>query len=99
MYQYQAGLPPYLFNSFSVAVLTIAGCVILAALAGFGLARFSIPYKEVFFIILRHDDTVPDAAHSVVHHVLKTRDAKYADRARHHSHRNSVTFQHLSHAS
>jgi multiple sugar transport system permease protein len=52
MYQYQAGLPLYLFNSFSVAVLTISGCVILAALAGFGLARFFIPYKEVFFIIL-----------------------------------------------
>jgi multiple sugar transport system permease protein len=52
MYRYQAGLPLYLFNSFSVALLTIAGCVVLAALAGFGLARFSIPYKEVFFITL-----------------------------------------------
>jgi len=52
MYQYQAGLPLYLFNSFSVAVMTIAGCVMLASLAGFGLARFSIPYKEFFFIIL-----------------------------------------------
>jgi multiple sugar transport system permease protein len=52
MYNYQAGLPIYLFNSFSVACMTIAGCVILASLAGFGLARFSIPYKEVFFLLL-----------------------------------------------
>jgi hypothetical protein len=26
--------------------MTIGGCVFLASLAGFGLARFSIPYKE-----------------------------------------------------
>jgi multiple sugar transport system permease protein len=52
MYNYQAGLPLYLFNSFSVAFMTIGGCVILASLAGFGLARFSIPYKEVFFLLL-----------------------------------------------
>ena len=41
MFNYQAGLPLYLFNSFSVALMTIGGCVILASLAGFGLARFS----------------------------------------------------------
>ena len=52
MYNYQAGLPIYLFNSFSVALMTISGCVILASLAGFGLARFSIPYKEFFFLLL-----------------------------------------------
>lgn len=52
MYNYQAGLPVYLLNSFSVAFMTIGGCVILASLAGFGLARFSIPYKEVFFLLL-----------------------------------------------
>ena len=52
MYRYQAGLPVYLFNSFSVAFMTIAGCVILASLAGFGLARFIIPGKEIFFLLL-----------------------------------------------
>lgn len=52
MYSYQAGLPLYLFNSFSVAFMTIAGCVILASLAGFGLARFTIPGKEIFFLLL-----------------------------------------------
>jgi multiple sugar transport system permease protein len=45
-------LPLYLFNSFSVAFITIGGCVILALLTGFGLARFSIPYKEFFFLLL-----------------------------------------------
>ena len=34
MYNYQAGLPVYLLNSFSVAFMTIGGCVILASLAG-----------------------------------------------------------------
>jgi ABC-type sugar transport system, permease component len=52
MYKYQAGLPLYLINSFSVAFMAIGGCVILASLAGFGLARFSIPYKEFFFLLL-----------------------------------------------
>jgi multiple sugar transport system permease protein len=52
MYKYQVGLPLYLFNSFSVAFITIGGCVILASLAGFGLARFSVPYKEFFFLLL-----------------------------------------------
>ncbi len=52
MYNYQAGLPTYLFNSFSVACMTVGGCVILASLAGFGLARFSIRYKEAFFLLL-----------------------------------------------
>jgi multiple sugar transport system permease protein len=52
MYTYQAGLPLYLFNSLSVAFMTIGGCLILAVLAGFGLARFSIPYKEIFFLLL-----------------------------------------------
>jgi multiple sugar transport system permease protein len=52
MYSYQAGLPLHLFNSFSVAFMTIAGCVILASLAGFGLARFTIPGKEIFFLLL-----------------------------------------------
>jgi multiple sugar transport system permease protein len=52
MYKYQAGLPLYLFNSLSVAFMTIGGCLILAALAGFGLARFAIPYKEFFFLLL-----------------------------------------------
>jgi multiple sugar transport system permease protein len=52
MYRYQAGLPLYLFNSFSVAFMTIAGCVILASLAGFGLARFAVPGKEIFFLLL-----------------------------------------------
>ena len=52
MYRYQAGLPLYLFNSFSVAFMTIACCVILASLAGFGLARFIIPGKEIFFLLL-----------------------------------------------
>src|SRR5260370_24233374 len=52
MFNYQAGLPLYLFNSFSVAFMTIGGCVVLASLAGFGLARFSISSKEIFFFPL-----------------------------------------------
>src|SRR5215813_10000289 len=45
IYNYQAGLPTYLFNSFGVALLTITLCIVLSVTAGYGLARFNIPFK------------------------------------------------------
>ena len=47
-----AGLSTYVINSLSVAALTIVFCLALAVPAGFGLARFKIPAKEVIFLIL-----------------------------------------------
>jgi multiple sugar transport system permease protein len=52
VFHYQAGLPTYLINSFSVASLTIALCLVLAVPAGYGLACFPIPAKEAVFLIL-----------------------------------------------
>lgn len=50
--QFQAGLGVYLYNSLLVAGLTIIFCVALAVPAGYGLARFHFPGKEVIFVIL-----------------------------------------------
>jgi multiple sugar transport system permease protein len=49
---YQAGLPTYLVNSGGTALLTIAFCLGLTIPAGYALARFPIPFKEFFFIVL-----------------------------------------------
>src|SRR5260370_5620656 len=52
MFNYQAGLPLYLFNSFSVAFMTIGGFVFLASFSGFWVARFFLSHKEIFFLLL-----------------------------------------------
>jgi multiple sugar transport system permease protein len=52
LWTYQAGLPIYLFNSFATAFLTIALTLLLTVPAGYALARFSIPAKELLFVFL-----------------------------------------------
>jgi multiple sugar transport system permease protein len=52
VFSYQAGLLTYVLNSLAVALLTIAFCVVLAVPAGYGLARFDIPGKEILFLVL-----------------------------------------------
>jgi multiple sugar transport system permease protein len=52
LWDYQAGLPAYLANSFGAAFLTIAFTLLLVVPAGYGLARFNVPFKEVIFILL-----------------------------------------------
>ena len=52
VFEYQAGLMTYLGNSLLVAALTIVICLALAVPAGYGLARFKMPFKELWFIIL-----------------------------------------------
>ena len=49
---YHAGLAVYVGNSLAVAGLTIAFCLILSVPAGYGLARYDVPYKEVMFLFL-----------------------------------------------
>ena len=46
LWNYQAGLPTYLGNSFGAALLTIVFCLALTVPAGYALARFPIPGKE-----------------------------------------------------
>lgn len=52
LWNYQAGLPVYLFNSFGTAFLTIAITLGLTVPAGYALGRFQIPGKEFLFIFL-----------------------------------------------
>jgi len=47
-----AGLGTYVGNSLGVAAFTIIFSLVLSVPAGFGLARFNIPYKELLFVIL-----------------------------------------------
>ena len=52
VFDFQAGFATYLGNSLLVAALTIVLCLLLAVPAGYGLARFRIPFKEGWFILL-----------------------------------------------
>jgi multiple sugar transport system permease protein len=52
LWSYQAGLPTYLGNSVITAFLTIAFTLALTIPAGYALARFPIPAKEVIFVFL-----------------------------------------------
>jgi multiple sugar transport system permease protein len=52
LWNYQQGLPTYLANSLGTALLTIAITLLLTVPAGYALARFPIPGKEVIFVVL-----------------------------------------------
>jgi multiple sugar transport system permease protein len=52
LWDYQHGLPRYLFNSFATAFLSILFTVALTVPAGYALARFPIPGKELLFVFL-----------------------------------------------
>ncbi len=59
VFEFQAGIWTYVGNSLIVAGLTIVICLALAVPAGYGLARFRIPFKEVWFILLLAPLMVP----------------------------------------
>lgn len=52
LWNFQAGLPTYLANSAGAALLTILFCLGLTIPAGYALARFPVPGKEFFFVLL-----------------------------------------------
>ncbi|SNT60441.1 multiple sugar transport system permease protein [Asanoa hainanensis] len=52
LWEYQQGLPVYLFNSLGTAVLTILFTLLLTVPAAYGLARFPVPAKELLFVVL-----------------------------------------------
>jgi multiple sugar transport system permease protein len=52
LWAYQAGLPNYVLNSGVAALLTVVFCLALTIPAGFALARFRLPGKEIVFIFL-----------------------------------------------
>jgi multiple sugar transport system permease protein len=52
LWDYQSGLPTYFTNSLFTALLTVLFTLVLTILAGYGLARFPVPLKELLFVVL-----------------------------------------------
>jgi multiple sugar transport system permease protein len=52
LWTYQAGLPTYFGNSLITAFLTILFTLLLTIPAGYALARFPVPGKEIIFVFL-----------------------------------------------
>ena len=52
LWNYQAGLLTYIGNSGGAALLTILFCLALTIPAGYALARFPVPAKEFFFVLM-----------------------------------------------
>jgi multiple sugar transport system permease protein len=59
LWNYQLGLPTYLGNSLSAALLTILFTLGLTLPAGYALARFPVPRKELLFVFLLLSLIVP----------------------------------------
>ena len=59
MATYHKGIWVYTANSLSVAAMTIAMCLALAVPAGYGLARFPVPGKDLWFLLLLASMMVP----------------------------------------
>jgi multiple sugar transport system permease protein len=59
LWKFQLGLPTYLLNSFGTAFLTIAIALLLTVPAGYSLARFPLPRKEVLFVFLLLELIIP----------------------------------------
>jgi multiple sugar transport system permease protein len=59
LWSYQAGLLAYLINSGGTALMTIAFCLLLTIPAGYALARFPVPGKELIFVFLLLSLIVP----------------------------------------
>ena len=59
VYNYHAGLGTYVKNSLIVAILTIIFCLLLSVPAGYGLARFNLPLKELLFLLLLASMMIP----------------------------------------
>lgn len=57
--EYGAGLMTYVRNSTATALLTIVLCLGLSVPAGFALARFRIPFKEVWFLLILASMMIP----------------------------------------
>ena len=56
---YHQGVWVYVKNSLAVAGMTIGLCFLLAVPAGYGLARFPVPGKEIWFLLLLASMMVP----------------------------------------
>lgn len=52
LWEYQEGLPTYLINSLGTAGFTVLFTLLLTVSAGYGLARFPVPFKEPIFVVM-----------------------------------------------
>lgn len=52
LWNYQSGLVTYAGNSLGTALITIVLCLGLTIPAGYGLARYPVPFKEPIFVLL-----------------------------------------------
>lgn len=68
----------YAFNSFFVAVCTVAAVVFVASLTAYGFARFDFPGKEVLFRILLLSMMIPSIA-AMIPTFLVMRDLSLLD--------------------
>jgi multiple sugar transport system permease protein len=69
----------YAFNSFIVAVATVAGVVFVASLTAYGFARFDFKGKEILFRILLFSMMVPGIA-AMIPTFLVMRDLSLLDK-------------------
>lgn len=69
----------YAFNSFFIAVSTVTGVVLVAALTAYGFARFQFRGKEVLFRVLLFSMMVPGIA-SMIPTFLVMRDLSLIDK-------------------
>ena len=50
--EFGVGLARYATNSFTVALITVIGSIILSTLGGYGFSRFKFPGKNILFVII-----------------------------------------------
>jgi multiple sugar transport system permease protein len=50
--KYGAGILRYVYNSATVALITVFGTILLSTLAGYGFSRFRFPAKHLLFIMV-----------------------------------------------
>ena len=100
LWNYQDGLPTYLFNSAGTAFLTIVFCLGLTIPAGYALARFPVPGKELLFVFLLLALIIPyQALITPIFFMFATlKLTNTAGRPRHRPHRDPAPVQRLHHA-
>ena len=70
LFEYNAGLPQFLLNSLTAAVLTVIFTLVLSILAGYAFARFNFPGKNVLFLLVLAILMVPYATLLIPLYVL-----------------------------
>ena len=62
LFNYQAGLPVYLFNSVVISLITIVLSVVVCTMAGYSFSRFQYPGRNLGFMVTLSILMVPYAS-------------------------------------